>query len=340
MSEPTPTTPEFSPQSQDVIAFNEAMASINQHNKQFSLGRVLARAVIEGVQKAERTQDLVDAGATQEEAEQTVDFVDSDKTSLFEEEQMARSIVGVANAPVLEAIGLRLSPLRTKGTVHSEGKEQPIGEVRLGVADGGKLTNFLLTVNPDLVDDDFRQNATYLADSLITETADDIANSTTVSTETLETLAYGKGIVASLEHIGLVNTAETERIGKLYDHAQKGDVKEYVQADSIGLFREPGKEGYSPSKWQRDASSAYLARHWNQVLEVVSDTKANPNAHELFTQVAESAQASLDFAKTDWAKMKQARGSSGGSYGQGFEEVFETVGLELKFITSPDEEKK
>jgi hypothetical protein len=339
MSESTNPTPEFGSRPEDLAAVNEAVGSINEHNDQFSIGKLMARAMHDHLDESQRTQELVDAGATQEEAEQTVDFVGSDKLPLTEEEQMARSIVGVTNAPVLEYAGLTLSPLRITSTMYSSKGEQSVGKVRLQVTDGSKFSNFLLAVNPEDANEDFQKNAAGVAGSLIAEATDAITDDADEQTA-IETLAYGKGIVAGLEHIGLAESPVTEKLRTLYEHAQQGDIKEYVQADNIGLLKEPDEQGFGPAKWQRDATTEYLTTHWNQVLDVVKAAKANPNAKELFTQLAKSAQSSLDYAKADWAKAKVEGYGGGGSYGEGFEKTFETVGLELSLITSPDEEVK
>lgn len=336
MSESTAPKPEFGSRSEDLIAFNEAVGSIDQHNEQFSVGHLMARTMLDQLDEAQHAQELVDAGATQDEAEQTAAFVGSDNLPLSEEEQMARSVVGVTNAPVLEATGLTLSPLRKTNAMYGPQGEQSVGKVRLQVTDGSKFSNFLLAVDPEEANEDFQQNAAGVASSLIAEATDAIASDADEQT-VRETLAYGKGIVAGLEHIGLSDSPVAEKLRSLYEHAQKGDVKEYVQADSIGLLKAPEEQGFGPSQWHRDANSEYLTTHWGQVLDVVKAAKANPRAKDLYEQLLQSAQSSLDYAKSDWDKAK-SEGYGGDSYGEGFEKVFETVGLELSMIASPDED--
>jgi len=335
-----PAAVEFGARPEDLTAFNEAIGTINQHNEQFSsLGQLMARAMFDTLDEAERTQELVDAGATQEEAEQTIAFVGRDKLPLSEEEQMARSIVGITNAPVLEATGLTLSPLRKTSTMYGPQGEQSGGEVRLQVTDGSKFSNFLLAVNPEEASADFQQNASSVAGSFIAEATDAIASNADEQT-VLETFAYGKGIVAGLEHIGLAESPVTDKLRSLYEHAQQGDVKEYVQADNIGLLKAPEEQGFGPSQWHRDATPEYLTTHWSQVLDVVKAAKANPNAKDLYEQLLQSAQSSLDYAKSDWAKAKAEGYGAGGDNGKGFEQVFEIVGLELSMIASPDEDSE
>ena len=194
--------------------------------------------------------------------------------------------------------------------MYSNKGEQSVGKIRLQVTDGSKFSNFLLAVNLGDTTDEFQQNVADVAYGLIAEASDAIANDSDEQTA-LETLAYGKGIVAGLEHIGLAKSPVIVKLRNLYEHAQQGDVKEYVQADNIGLLKGPEEQGYGPAKWQRDASTERLVTFWDQVLDVLKATKAKPNAKALFVQLTNSAQASLDYAKADWAKIK-AEGYGGG----------------------------
>ena len=339
MSEQANTTPEFGSQPEDLVSFSEAINAIRTHNDQFSMGKLMVNALVEHLDEAQRAQELVDAGVPQEEAEATVTWVGADKVPLSEEEQMARSVVGVTNAPVLESVGLTLSPLRKTSTMFGPKGEQSVGVVRLQVTDGGKFSSFLLATKPEDVNDDFRKDSASVVSSLVQETSDAIASNEDAQTA-LETLAYGKGILAGLEHIGLGEASIAQKLGALSEHAQQGDVKEYVLADRVGLLQEAGEQGFGPSQWQKDATAKFLTGRWTDVVNVLKAAKANPKATELFNGLLKSAQASLDYAKADWSKIK-AEGYGGGSgYGSGFEDVFQTVGLELSMLASPDEEAK
>lgn len=338
MSEFATPIPKFGSRPEDLAAFNETITTINHHNDQFSLGALMARVMIDRVDEAQRTQELMDVGATWEEAEQTVAFVGSDELPFSEKEQMARSIVGVTNAPVLEATGLTLSPLREVGTIYGVQGEQSVGEVRLQVADGGKFSNFLLAVNPEDATEDFQQTATGVVGNLIDEAKSAIASGADEQT-VFETLAYGRGIIAGLEHIGLGEASVADELLGLYEYAQQGDIREYVKAGNIGLLTKPEEQGFGPANWQRDASPEYLFTRWNEVLDVARAAKANPEAKDLFAQLIQSAQSCLDYAKVDWTNAK-SEGYGGTGYGEGFEGIFETVGLELSMLSSPDEEVK
>jgi len=74
MSEFTSPTPVFGSRPEDLATFNETITGINEHNDQFSLGALMARVMTIQVSEALKTKELMDAGATQEEAEQTAAF--------------------------------------------------------------------------------------------------------------------------------------------------------------------------------------------------------------------------------------------------------------------------
>ena len=337
MSELSIPVPEFGSRPEDLSSFNETINSINSHNQQFSLANLMANAMLDHIDQTERTQELIEAGATPEEAEQTIDFVGSEKVPLSEEEQMARSIVGLSNAPVLEATGLTLSPLRVTGTVFNGKGQESVGQVRLQIADGSKFSNFLLSVDPEHSDDKFQKNAEAVASNLIQEAKDAIAKNTDEET-IVETLLYAPGIIAGLEHIGLSDSPITEKLRTLHDHAQRGDIKEYVAADDIGLLKDPTKTQFGPAQWQKDATGEFLTAHWDTVLEIIKAAKINPNASELSEQLIDSARDALKYAKADWSKTKTERAGSIDDYGQDFDKIFEKVTLELQFISSPDTE--
>ena len=338
MGEITISQQEFGGTPEDISAFNEAMGAISEHNNQFSTGKMMARTLLTIVEKQGRVQDLVDEGAARQEAEETVAFVGDGSLPMSEEEQMARSVVGITNAPALESTGLTLSPLRTTATMYGNGTEQSVGEVRLQITDGSRFSGFLQEVNPDSADDRFKGNVTNVVTSLVHEAQLAISDDAEEATA-LETLAYGQGIVAGLERIGLADEPVTEDLRLLHEHAQRGDVKEYVLADMKQLLLAPDDQRFGPADWQRDATPDVLASLWSDTVGVLKSTKANPKATELFDQMLSSVSASLDFASTDWAKLKADRYASG-EYGNGFEDIFEATRLELDLLASPDETVK
>lgn len=334
MSEQANTHLEFGSRKEDLTAFSDAIDAIREHNEQFSLGKIIANTIIEQVDEGERTQTLVNAGLPQDEAEATVAWVGTENLPMSEEEEMARSVVGVVNAPILGSIGLALSPLRKTATMFGPRGEQSVGEVRLQLADGGKFSGFLLAIRPENVSDDFRKDVAHVIDNLVYETTDAISSSENTQT-VFETLAYGMGIVGGLKRIGLGDLAITQELSVLTQRAKQGDVKEYVLADRVGLFREPGEQSCSPSQWQRDATEKFLLDRWEEVISILKMAKNNPKASKLFIELLASATACLNYAKTDWSRLKPKKYGTD-SYGMGFDRVFNRIETELSEVASLD----
>jgi hypothetical protein len=324
---------EFGSKPEDLVAFNEAIGAIKTHNDQFSLGKLMAGALIDHIDESGRAQELVEAGVPLEEAEATIAWVGTNKVPMSEEEQMARSIVGVTNAPVLEATGLTLSPLRKTATMFSSKGQQSVGRVRLNVTDGGKFSGFLLATKPEDIDESFRKNSESVVSSLVEETSDAIATDAD-DQAVLETLAYGNGIIAGLEHIGLGESPAAQKLSALTEHTQQGDVKEWVLASRIGLLEEPEKQQFGPSQWQGDATPKYLSDRWGEVIAIIKMAKDNPRSSSLFTQLLSKARSDLGYAKQDWEKLKVERysGDINPGYGEGFSDVFASVDVELQAL--------
>ncbi len=323
---------EFGSIPEDVAAFNELTGSIRRHNDQFSMGAMLTRAFVDNVNAAERVQGLVNEGASLEDAEQAIDFVGDDKPTFSEEEEMGRAVVGFANMSTLRAAGLKFSPLRKIATMYSaRAPQQSAGAIHFQIEDGGKFSGFLQNV--DVSSDDLRNSVDHVIADVVLE-AKALITSGQDNQVVLETLTYAPGVAAGLNHIGL-DSNHARELGKLYEHSQIGDVREYVAADELGLLNTPETQKFGPSQWQKDSTNEYLAKKWREVLDVIQVLKDNPKASVLFNQLIESARASLSVAEADWNVSKSTY--KGSTYGSKFDSVFESVGLELDFLASKEE---
>lgn len=337
MSEQVSRSPEFGTGRKDITAFNEAISAVNAHNEEFGLGKLMARALFQHLDESERAQEFMDAGLPEEEAIATSAWLGTDQLPLSEEQQMARTIVGITHAPILEATGLTLSPLRSGSTMYSNKGQDSVGRVRLQITDGGKFSAFLGAVKPRKVNEDFRKNVTTVTNSLIAEASDAITQDADEDT-VLETLAYANGIISGLKRIGLGDSLVAKVLEVLTHHSQQGDIKEYLLAERSGLLEEAGNaEGFGPSRWQRDSSNEYLAKGWNGIIDVLKAAKANPKAEQLFKQLLQSARAHLKSASDDWDGLKTTYYADNG-YGSDFENIFQAVKLEMDMLVSPDED--
>ncbi len=336
MAERMNNFPDFIATPENMSAFSEAITALSAHSDEFGIGRP---AVSITFQTRDRTkianevaaEDLPDDEATAAAARHYT------TVPLSQKEEMARSVVSLTNAPVLEAVGLGLSSLRVASSVRSGAGRQTVGVVRLQVVDGGRLCRFLLSAKPEEADDVFKQSMLAVTYDMVSEASDAIATGKSEQTA-LETLAYGQGIVAGLEQIGLADSIATVQLHELCDHAQQGDVREFVIAKKAGLLDEPGAPESGPSTWQRDRHhQAVLYIRWQGIVTILRNAQANPKAQSLAAQLLATAQAHLEYAKADWDRMNSDELHTPG-HGEGFDDVFTTVGLELSMLDSLDGE--
>ena len=330
--------PEFGSRPEDLASFNYVVMSIPRHNRSVVLGELISRTVVDNNEQQEVALDFTEPGSGQVNTPAR-----RPEPINTEEEHIISMVVGATNAPILKFTGLTVSPFLPTDTMFSKNGDELVGRVRLQVADGGKFSGFLSAIVPEDADETFRRSVTGVISSLNQGVAVAIATDT-VDAVALEALAYGEGIVAGLERIGLADSPVAEKLRTLYEHAQQGDVREYVVADAIGLLEDPTDQSSGPATWHRDATPEGLASRWNQVLRVVKEARDNPNAQDLYDRLHGQSQNLLGFAQLDWAKVKEeytnlddvkaaAGGFTGGSnYGEGFEGIFEVVNLELGML--------
>ncbi|MCA9327604.1 hypothetical protein KDA14_03690 [Candidatus Saccharibacteria bacterium] len=337
MSEATTLPHEFGSQPQDVESFVAAIDAVQEYNDQFSLGKMMARALIGNVKQAKKAEELVQEGASFEEAQEVVEFVGEEKPSLRDEQGMLRELVGITNETTFVEAGLALSPLRENYTVHSTEGSFSVGRLRIGISEGNRFSSFLMNVSPQNVSDEMRHSAKKVVTDVIAEAEHSIVEYTDTG-RVAEILAYAQGIGQGLDHIGIGDSDEATSLKNLAAYAAQGVAREYVVAKHLQLFEEPGQQGFGPAQWQRDASEEFLNAQWHEVLNAIHDAADNPNGGQLASALIASARKSLDFALNDWQDVRHDAGYGEG-YGSGFDAIFETVGLELDMLGSPADEK-
>jgi hypothetical protein len=208
-----------------------------------------------------------------------------------------------------------------------------VGALRVEADDVGKFGNFLSAVDPADADDDFKERITGVTNRLIREAADAIIAGEDEQAILEGIFANNKDVLSGLESVGLGDSTTAEALRTMSEHYKQGDIKEYIQAERIGLFHEPGSDGFGPSLWQRDEHAEGLTNRWGDVIDILKAAKTNPNAQALFEDLLASARGALSYARDDWAKM-QDEGKYNETYGQGFDEVLQNVGRELNTLAN------
>jgi hypothetical protein len=327
MIESTIQQPEFGNNPEDVTRFNEVLSAIKEHNDQFSLGAVMAKALIGHVKLQIKADQLTQDGLTPEEAEETAEFLAEEEVPLTEQQQMEREIVGIVNGDVLEAAGLTLSPVRKIATMFGPKGESKIGEVRLQLQSGDKFSGFLSAAPLESADEETTGNVVSVASDILSEMKAAIISGQSTPAVT-EALAYAQGIAANLDRLPDADARLSQSFKDFSVHAATGDLTEWVHARQTGILTDPADQQFGPSQWQRDASSEFLAKRWQGVITTIKESQANPKASALTQELLDKAKANLALAQEDWHSIDNQGGYSG-EYGTGFDDIFATIAMEL-----------
>lgn len=216
MTEPTEPTPMFGASPGDIAAFTETMGALVAHNRQFSIGRHIAQSIRQHHQTEKRVAELVEEEVISDRhAREIVSAEAPEAVPLSEEQEMARSILGIVNAPVLDATGLRIAPSRKSLTLSSQQPTQAPSPVYLQLADGGRYSGFLLATNPAELDDPFRAAVRLATNGMARRAGLALSRTVEPRPHVLEILVYRQGIIAGLEHIGLGETDAVMRLTEL-----------------------------------------------------------------------------------------------------------------------------
>ena len=305
---------EFGETPSDRHAFVSVIEGITNHNKEHSIGKMIGRAFAGAIE----SEDIPDKKKSKK------------KVMLSDEQEMYRGLLGVTNEQTLTAVGLSLTPVREKAIMLvSNGTLDSVGELRVQVADGRKLIGFLSRLKPGMIGEDLNDAIGKVAEDLLKEAFETVPSSD--KDDSLELLAYMNGIVLAMEKAG-IQSESIVKLKELAQHITAGDVREFILAKQIGLYEEIGGENYGPSKWQSDARKETLEKKWTKVIQVLEMAKKNPNAINLFNDLLKLAQENLDYAMKDWSSEKNELGDSEKEYGEGFDEVFERISLEISLL--------
>ncbi|MBI2592226.1 hypothetical protein HYW36_01995 [Candidatus Saccharibacteria bacterium] len=329
MSTQEQTTSESHPQSQATRQFNEALVAIHAHNDEYSLGKAMAHSIFGIIGPNLRIGKLMESGMTELEARRIVAEEGPETVPHSEEQEMARGILDLTSAQTLQPIGLKITPVRQQAVMFGPQGKEEIGPVRLQLEDGDKFGSFLSGIGQEQVDDDFRKNVAFTVGSILVELSDAIASGQDKDF-VLETFTAADELIKGLEDIGLGESEVAKKLRDYAEHAKTGDLTEFVLAERIQLFVEPGTPTFGPSQWQRDATPKFLQDRWDEVVALLRKAKANPRAEALFNQLMENAKANLDYARKDWTELK---GKYGKDYGKGFDGVFNEVDVRLQGLS-------
>ncbi len=257
----TKETPENTHSSAEELS--ALLRDVEKHNKQFSLGSMMAKVIFDSVRES------ID------------DRVDNEKGMLEKQREDRHVAVGSfvdAHANILNAMGLRAEPVSGKtATVFAGGDQLGTGEMRLNIGNQETFLHFLQTLSAE----DVREHRTLPSDlgklvGVLEQQMKDHYSYEKPSDEALNLLASMGSIVQEFDRLGLQEQVNTLR--SYLEKARAGYLREDLLVQRAHIMP---REGWGPSMWHADCTAESLKRLWDKAIRVLEEVQKNPRANAL-----------------------------------------------------------
>ena len=242
--------------------FKVMMESLNVYNEEYSAGKAIGRAM----------GGAIAASFGEDEADRIKEKNSEDRN----EQEMRMEILGMTESATLANLGLGLEVRTQKDLLSSK--------ANLTLEDGEKVLHFLSNLKAeDLKNESLKK---YLS-ILEADFAKQVANSYKENADNPSNLILHEDMQQVLNQyvrFGLGETEENVRLGSYLAYAKDGVIDEYLQIESKGFLKEPGR-GFGPADWIKDANAESLTNIWLRATESLSMLLSNPKAERLFEHV-------------------------------------------------------
>ncbi|MFZ4583777.1 MAG: hypothetical protein ACOYNI_00950 [Acidimicrobiia bacterium] len=277
-----------------LAAFASTWAAIEAHNKQFGLGAALARALIGAVEQNEAAQELIDEGATPDEALGIVDWQNDGLARHRDEESLHVDLLGLEVADSLASVGLVLTPARSYATVMTPQGNEEVGEVRVRLRDPQRFTTFLVE-NAGSFDEYSGEAVLGVARMVVGELRSAVADRE-INDDVRRVRDAVTQVADALRATGVADEYAT-RLELLAKYDQQGVGAEYVAADDMTLFADPTDRVFPPAQWHLDSTHDGLTARWRGVTDLIDATRVRqPGGQDFARHLAGRARLHLDAA--------------------------------------------
>lgn len=271
-------------------AFNNIFYAIEKYDEQYSMGAMMADAVIGSMQNKEKPPKIK--------------FKD-----VLQENEQYTQLVGLSIEPVkTENIKLYGAQNTEKGI---ESFEKSPREIRVNISDHIKFLDSLSVFNKDNITELDAKNLSELANSLEMQIKNQYRLDDPDEDRLLEMFAGLSKMIDKYKEL------DTEKKLNLYDKAEhlekyletsrKGYLREFLAIETnnflpiadgkLGNFKEAG---FTVSAWQEDSSvDRYENYYWERALNALDYINKNPNAKEFFQEILNYFKKCADAAEKD-----------------------------------------
>lgn len=250
--------------------------ALEEYNRQFGLGALLAGEVLCAQQEA---------GATHE---------DEKKLSVKE--------LSSDYFDTLEATGLRLEPVRGEATMFTQEGEIPTSLMRLNLKDGRKFIAYLRVLEGQALEVTQIRGLAEVAKILTAQLATEY-DLNAPDEHMLELFSAIDDLIKEygrLDPEGMLGLKDSvEQLAEYLAAARVGYLREYLTIQKREFLNEIGGDNFGPSKWHGDSSPESYANRWGEAIEIMKNMRKNPKAVDFSNQVVEHLKKSIAYAEED-----------------------------------------
>ena len=265
------------------IDVSELVHGIEEYNKQFSVGRVMARAV---------------AGESPSEE----DWQHQQQLSLLRSKGKFD--------PLLQRVGLSLESVKGGATVFSSESKLDAAEIRVNIKDRERFISYLQELDPEKITEGQMRSLKAVFKDLTKQLQNEYEVDNPDDDRMIELLAGLDRILAETDRLDPEGNSglqeSTEGLKRYYEALQGKHLQEYLSVEKAGLLLEIGGNNFGPSKWHTDSSPQFYERKWETALTILQSLKVNKHAADLYARVKDHLEKSAKYAIDDLAQKLEA----------------------------------
>jgi hypothetical protein len=256
---------------------------IEQYNQQFGMGRMMSRAILQGIHsESEERADLSEEGQKE-----------SQKTFL----ERINKTYGI----YLEKSGVSLESVGGSSAVFMNNEQIETSLLRINLADRNRFLEYISALDPKTVSLSQIEGLKIVLSSL-TEQLKKEYDVEKLDPRAVELIGGLEQIITGCQRLDPNNEKgladESKKLAMYMEAAKGGYIKEYILTGRTSALAKVG-EGFGPSTWQIDSNEESYQRSWNRALDLLTTVKKNPRAAILVFEITENLRQSAEFARKD-----------------------------------------
>lgn len=315
----------------DIGNLEAVFANIEAHNKEFSLGTMLAKELIFHV----RRQESEDSEASH------LFSAEKDKSEALEE------TLGIIYGGFFTPIGISLDTASDTGVkIFTEGEEIGETKIKFGLQNPNLFLSFLdaldTTDRKELNDTGATELISKIGYDLFLQIYQHYNNFN--KDERVPMIAHRLDeIVSRYKKLGIKaqyrETDRTEDLERYAEYSSKGILQEYITANFKGLLEKPEDNQYgfsynSFANWRNDIGLEHMQKRWESAISVLGQIKKNPKAKGFFEEIKVNLARCIELALKDIDSKDETWDKENGDWvnRKDKREVFENARVNLQLI--------